>query len=93
MSVEFDWDGHNERHLAEHGVSREDAEDVLSGNHILSEFQVEGDEQRWVAVGVTRSGRVLEIVFAVRGEAIRPITGWLADRGTTDMYFREWGRE
>jgi uncharacterized DUF497 family protein len=93
MSVEFDWDKHNEQHLAKHGIRKEDAEDVLCGNHILSEFQIEGSEPRWAAVGVTRSGRVLEIIFAVRGEAIRPITGWLADKETADMYFGEWGRE
>jgi uncharacterized DUF497 family protein len=81
------------RHLARHGISRQDAEDVLSGNHIFLEFQIVEDEQRWIALGATRSGRVLEIVFAIRGEAIRPITGWLADKETANMYFKEWGRE
>ena len=47
---EFDWDEQNERHLANHGISRSDAEDVLSGDHILLEYQMEGNEQRWVAV-------------------------------------------
>ena len=32
---EFDWDEHNERHLANHGISRSEAEDVLSGDDIL----------------------------------------------------------
>ena len=39
---EFDWDEQNERHLANHGISRSDAEDVLSGNHVLLEYQMEG---------------------------------------------------
>ena len=92
-SHEFDWDEHNEQHLGKHGISRFDAEDVLSGNHILLEFQTEDHEQRWVAVGATRAGRILEIVFAVRGEAMRPITGWVADKETADLYVREWGSE
>src|SRR6266481_779274 len=83
---EFDWDEQNERHLANHGISRSDAEDVLSGNHILLEYQMEGNEQRWVAVGATRIGRILNIIFAVRGEAMRPITGWAADKETADLY-------
>jgi uncharacterized DUF497 family protein len=91
-SVEFDWDEHNERHLALHGISRSDVEDVLCGNHILLEFQMEGSEQRWIAVGATRVGRILSIVFAVRGEAMRPITGWIADKQTADLYIREWGQ-
>jgi uncharacterized DUF497 family protein len=70
-SHEFDWDEHNEQHLAKHGISRSDAEDVLAGNHILVEYQMEGSEQRWIAVGATRAGRILNIVFAIRGEAVR----------------------
>jgi uncharacterized DUF497 family protein len=92
-SGEFDWDEHNEAHLAKHGISRIDAEDVLSGNHFLMEYQMEGFEQRWVAVGATRVGRVLNIVFAVRGEAMRRITGWAADKETVELYIREWGSE
>lgn len=87
----FDWDDHNVRHLALHDISPADAEDVLSGNHILLDYQMEGDEQRWIAVGSTRAGRILTIVFAVRGDAIRPIMGWLADKETADLYVREWG--
>jgi uncharacterized DUF497 family protein len=91
-SCEFDWDEHNEQHLARHGISRSDAEDVLSGNHILLEYQTRSDEQRWVAVGTTRAGRIISIVFAVRGEAMRPITGWDADKATIDLYFQQWGQ-
>jgi uncharacterized DUF497 family protein len=90
---DFDWDVQNEDHLAKHGISRSDAEDVLSGNHILLEYQMEGNEQRWVTVGATRSGRVLNIVFTVRREAIRPITGWTADKETEALYLEQWGQE
>ena len=90
-SREFDWDRHNEQHLTKHGISRSDAEDVLSGSHILLEYQTEGDEQRWVAVGATRMGRILSIVFAIRQGAMHPITGWPADKETADLYVKEWG--
>lgn len=92
-SHEFDWDKHNERHLAKHDISRSEAEDVLSGDHILLQYQTESDEERWVAVGATRTGRILSIVFAVRGDTVRPITGWVADKETADMYTRQWGPE
>ena len=93
QSIEFDWDQHNDEHLAKHGISRSDAQDVLSGNHILLEYQMEGNEQRWVAVGATPTGRILAIVFTVRGEAIRPITGWTADKETAALYLEQWGLE
>ena len=88
---EFDWDEHNEAHLEQHGISRSDAEDILTGDHILLEYQMEGNEQRWIAVGAARTGRILSIVFAVRGEAIRPITGWSADKETAALYLEQWG--
>lgn len=90
---EFDWDEQNETHLSKHNISRFEAEDVFSGNHILLDYQTEANEQRWVAVGSTRAGRILSIVFTIRGEAIRAITGWTADKGTANLYLKEWGRE
>jgi uncharacterized DUF497 family protein len=93
QQLEFDWDKHNEGHLAKHSISRLDAEDVLSGNHILIEYQVEENEQRWIAVGAARNGRILNIVFAIRGEAIRPITGWAADKETAELFLKQWGPE
>jgi uncharacterized DUF497 family protein len=54
---------------------------------------MEGNEQRWVAVGATRAGRILSVVFTVRGEAMRPITGWTADKQTADLFLKEWGPE
>jgi uncharacterized DUF497 family protein len=86
---DFDWDQRNQAHLANHDISRADAEDVLSGNHVLLEYQMEGNEQRWLAVGATRNGRILVIVFAVRAEAVRPITGWAADKETAELYFKQ----
>jgi uncharacterized DUF497 family protein len=36
-------------------------------------------EQRYEAVGPTKSGRVLVVVFTLRGESYRPITAYPAD--------------
>ena len=32
------------------------------------------DEQRFLAIGLTRSGRPAYVVFVVRGEAVRPLS-------------------
>ena len=90
---DFDWDEHNKAHLAKHGISRFDAEDVIAGNHILVEYQMDGNEQRRIAVGATRTRRILDFVFAIRGEAIRPITDWIADDETAALYLEQWGLE
>ena len=88
---EFDWDEQNQRHLARHNISRSDAEDVLSGNHVLLGFELVDGEERWTAVGATRAARILVMVFAIRKEAVRPITGWEADKETEILYLDEWG--
>jgi uncharacterized DUF497 family protein len=48
-------------------------------------------EDRWTAAGATNALRVLVVVFTMRGENIRPITGWAADRRTKKDYFMERG--
>ena len=88
---QFDWDEQNQQHLTRHQISRSEAEDVLSGNHVLMGFDVVDGEERWIAVGATRAARILIIVFAIREEAIRPITGWQADKETETLYLNEWG--
>ena len=84
-------DTHNLAHVARHGNSRSEAEDVLSRYHVLLEDDMVGNEKRWVAVGSTRAGRILVIVFTVRGQAMRPITGWNADKEAAALYFKELG--
>jgi uncharacterized DUF497 family protein len=86
MAPKFSWDRQNEGHLKRHGIARSEAEDVLAGNHILLEFQMEGNELRWVAACATRTGRILVIVFTMRNQAMRPITGWQADKRTANLY-------
>jgi uncharacterized DUF497 family protein len=53
---------------------------------------VVGGEDRWTAVGGTNALRVLVVVFTVRAEMIRPITGWNAERRTKKDYFLKRGK-
>ena len=36
---------------------------------------------------------LINIVFTQRGVTIRPITGWVADEATVDLYFKQWGQQ
>ena len=45
-------------------------------------------EERWYVVGATDCLRVLFLVFTFRGERLRPVTGWNADKRLREMYFR-----
>jgi uncharacterized DUF497 family protein len=74
--AEFDWDFENIHHIARHGVSPEEAEDVLLNQPIdLDDEYVEG-EWRFSSLGFTRSGRILIVVATMRGERIRVITSF-----------------
>ncbi len=57
---------------------------------IIDYLNVEG-EDRWSAVGATDSLRVLVVSYTLRGERIRPVTAWDANKQLREMYFREKG--
>ncbi len=56
---------------------------------ILLEIEASGGEERTKALGITTSGRVLAVVFALRGEAIRPITAYPAPARLEALYFKQ----
>jgi uncharacterized DUF497 family protein len=76
--VEFEWDAANRRHLAEHDVQPEEAEQVLLNNPIDLERHNRNGEERIVHVGATDAGRILVAVSTFLGMKIRVITAWPA---------------
>lgn len=85
--VEFDWDEANIGHIAEHDVKPEEAEEVLLGDPLDLKFQPEGgDEERWVYLGETNTGRILQVVMTLRGEKIRVVTAYDASKHEKRLY-------
>lgn len=75
----FDWDDGNWPKCAKHGVERHEIEDIFDQNVlVLKDRKNHLSESRFNAVGTTRAGRNLFVVFVVReveGERrIRPIS-------------------
>ena len=62
----FDWDFENLKHIARHGVTPEEAEEVLLGDTVHLHVEYRGSEQRFGEVGMTRQGRILEVFFTLR---------------------------
>jgi uncharacterized DUF497 family protein len=82
----FDWDEANVEHLARHEVSPVEAEEaILDAAAILLEIQTE-DEERFKSVGRTRGGRILAVVFTLRGDLIRAITAFDAPVREQEVY-------
>ncbi len=73
----FDWDDANIRHVADHDVTPEEAEEVILVDPLEMGFDrsVLG-EDRWSYIGETAQARVLQVVITMRGERIRVFTAF-----------------
>ena len=77
MELRFEWDPQKAaRNLANHGVSFEEAASVFGDplGRITSDLRHSVDEERFVLLGLSRRQRLLAVMFAERGEAIRVIS-------------------
>jgi uncharacterized DUF497 family protein len=77
-TVQFDWDEENTDHLARHGISQADAEQVLLNWQIDLDSYVRNGEERVVQAGETDRGWILVVVSTIRGDKTRVITAWPA---------------
>lgn len=73
----FDWDAANIGHIAEHDVTPEEAEEVVLGDPLEVGFETSAaEEDRWIYVGDTNQGRILQVFITLRGEKIRVVTAF-----------------
>jgi uncharacterized DUF497 family protein len=76
--LRFDWDKGNIPHIAEHGVSTDEAEEVVSNNPLDIGKQTRDGEERLMQIGATLSGRVLVVITTLRGVKTRVVTAYPA---------------
>jgi hypothetical protein len=89
---DFDWDDANQAHIAAHGVTPSEAEEVLEGDLLELGPQIVNGEERFPAVGMTRSGRWLVVIVTQRGALARVVTAFEADKNLIALYLRnKWG--
>lgn len=81
---EFEWDDANMVHLAlGHGIEPEEAEEVFAISPLFRKTK----HGHYAAFGRTQSGRLLVIVFEMKGGGIaRIITGWDIDLAERRYY-------
>lgn len=69
LIVGFEWDAGNDRKSeVKHAVSKAEAEEVFMNEPLLlySDIKHSGSESRIMALGATRTGRALTIIFTLR---------------------------
>jgi len=74
--AEFDWDFENITHLARHSVTPDEAESVFEGPLLFLEKQSWAGEIRFVDVGMTTNGRILQVITTERGSRTRILTAY-----------------
>lgn len=82
----FDWDSSNISHLARHGVTPAEAEQVILNNPIDLEFSRRGEEPRTVQIGETDQARILIAISTWRKQLIRVVTAYPAKKRLRAFY-------
>ena len=85
--MEFDWDAVNLKHIARHGISRDDAEQAVLIEPLEADVQQHDGEERLLCFGRTRSGRLLTILYTERPGRIRVITAYEMTKPQQRVYF------
>lgn len=89
MGTTFEWDESKAiMNNQKHGVSFEEAATVFEDPFsltIIDEAHSE-EENRFVDIGESRSGRLLVVVYTERGESIRIVSSRLATRAERRTY-------
>lgn len=87
--IQFQWDaGNREKNWLKHRVTPAECEEAFFDAHkrILGSVLHMGHETRFVLLGRTQGGRMLVVVFTLRGHAVRVISGRAASRRERSLY-------
>ncbi len=74
----FDWDDANARHLDRHGITPQEAEQVILNQPADLASELRNQEERHTQVGETDAGRILIVVTAEQDGKLRVVTAWPA---------------
>jgi uncharacterized protein len=87
--VEFEWDDANVEHLARHGITPDEIEELFEGPIVRRRGGTDAPD-RFRVLGRTAAGRYLAIVYQQKGrDLIRPFTGWDMRPSEGGLYDRQ----
>jgi hypothetical protein len=86
MEIEFDPDKEAFNLLKHNGVSLKEGATVLLDSLALVDEDKDNDEQRFVGLGMSEKGRLLVVVWTMRGEVVRPISARKATKKEAEAY-------
>ncbi|MBK5965657.1 hypothetical protein CCR95_16580 [Thiocystis minor] len=87
MEIEFDPDKAAANPFNHEGVTFDEARNVLLDPYALTREETDTEnEQRFVTLGMGGLGRVLVVVWTLRGEHLRLISAWKANQPQRRRY-------
>jgi len=87
MEIEFDPDKAALNPLNHEGVTFDEAKSVLLDPYALTREDADSrSEPRWVTLGMGGKGRILVVVWTLRGEVPRLISAWKANQPQRRRY-------
>jgi uncharacterized DUF497 family protein len=86
MAEDFEWDRFNLAEIAHHQLYPADVEDALEDRNAVERPAYAETEPRWRVIVATPTGRILGVVFTLRGERIRVVSAWPASPADQRRY-------
>jgi uncharacterized DUF497 family protein len=89
--IDFEWDAYNSTKVRlRHNIDTREAEQsFFQQSIIIFDHKHSSAEQRYQLVGITDNGRVLFIVFTLRGVRIRILSARLANKKERNYYYAQ----
>jgi uncharacterized protein len=87
--MDAEWDPAKARaNLRKHGIRFADAVTALEDTRAISirDERGDGDEERWISIGMDSLARILVVVYTWRGERVRLISARHATRREAQQY-------
>ena len=85
----FEWDKNNiDKSYQKHGITLNEAEEIFLDEDILllEDIKHSQQEERFKAIGKIAKGRILFLVFTIRGNQIRIISARVANKKERRIY-------
>ena len=91
-AIGFEWDTFNAAHIARHGLQPVDVEQALAKHPVtIRSVVAETGEERWFTLGPNAAGRLLAVVWTMRGARVRVVTAYPAGKRLQRVYAKAKG--